>query len=84
MVVYGVCNALTLLVVLLLVSLPLAMYNPGLFDRQRAGNASLYLLDGGLSLIVVVQLDRASVRTVLLQVVPVRLYHISASDLTVH
>ena len=71
MVVSGVYNALTVLGCALLACLLFAMHNPGFYDRKRARHACFCLLDGGLPLLVVAQLDWASIRTVLLQVVPV-------------
>ena len=83
MVVSGVYNALTVLGCALLACLLFAMHNPGFYDRKRASNGCLCLLHSGLPLLVVAQLDWASVWTVLLQVVPVWFDNISASYLTV-
>ena len=71
MVVSGICNALTALCLAILLCLLHTMHDPGFFDSQRAGDAFLCLLQGILPLLLVAQLDWASVRTVLLQVIPV-------------
>ena len=83
-VVSGVDDVPTVLGVALLGWLLHLMHDPGFFDRQRARLACHSLLHGILSLLVVAQLDWTSVRTVLLQVVPVWFDNICASNLTVH